>query len=177
MTTRRPTILLDMDGVLVHNNQKFLDKLNETFGTRYKRDDITDFHYSNFSYEQRNYMYHLWNQPWVYDHAELGQEEMKAINELRKMARVVACTAPLEGHIQGKYRWLRQHFDKEDITIAHDKNLVKGDILVDDAIHNLQQFDGHTIVYTQPWNLDWLGNRVERFSQIPTVAKVLLHEF
>jgi len=168
-------ILLDMDGVLVHNNQMFLDSLNKTFGTEFQKHHILDFHYSMFTPEQKSYMYNLWNQPWIYDKAELGQEEMKAINELRGLGRVVACTAPLEGHIQGKYRWLRQHFDKQDITICHDKNLIKGDVLVDDAIHNLDTFDGHTVCYTQPWNLNWIGSRVERFSQLPLVIKALTH--
>jgi len=164
----KPTILLDMDGVLVHNNQRFLDLLNKKFGTSYAKTDIKDFHYSCFSYNQRSYLYSLWNGPDIYDDAELGQKEMKVIEKLRSLGRVVACTAPLEGHIQGKYRWLRKHFDKMDIIIAHDKTMVRGDFLVDDAIHNLDVFPGTPICYTQPWNLDWQGYRVDSFQEIPS---------
>jgi 5'(3')-deoxyribonucleotidase len=168
------TLLLDMDGVLVHNNQNFLERLNETFGTSYEKEDVADFHYSMLSREQRSYMYNLWNQPWIYDDQELGQAEMAALEALRARVRVVACTAPLEGHIKGKYAWLRRYFHKRDITITHSKDLIRGDFLVDDAIHNLDAFPGTPICYTQPWNLDWLGNRVENFTQIPIILEALL---
>jgi 5'(3')-deoxyribonucleotidase len=170
----KPVVLLDMDGVLVHNNQHFLDRLNEAFSTSYKSEEIVDFHYSMLSKEQRTYMYNLWNQPWIYDNKELGQHEMAALETLRSMCRVVACTAPLEGHIKGKYAWLRKYFDKNDIIITHSKDMVKGDILVDDAIHNLDSFPGIPVCYTQPWNIDWIGNRVESFNQIPTVVQEIL---
>ena len=123
-------------------------------------------------------MYHLWNHPNLYDNTELGQEEMRALEAMRSFAEVVACTAPLEGHIQGKYKWRRRHFKKGSIVITHDKSLIRGDILVDDAIHNITAFPGSTIIYTQPWNMhhDSINgsSRVESFSQIPQVALDIL---
>lgn len=171
----KPIVLLDMDGVLVHKNQVLLDQLNEKYGTEFEKHDILDFHYNFMSHAQKNYMYHLWNQPDIYDDYELAQEDMLALDALRSFARVMVCTAPLEGHIQGKYSWARRYFGKNDIVLTHDKAMVRGDILVDDAIHNLEAFPGKAITFTQPWNLHYDSiQRVDKLSQIPLVAKELL---
>lgn len=54
-----------------------------------------------------------------------------------------------------KLDWLKINFPfVKDVIIVngHLKHLVHGDILVDDGIHNLEDFEGIRILYTQPWN-------------------------
>lgn len=55
-----------------------------------------------------------------------------------------------------KIEWLKMHFSFiPDIIVIyrqHLKHLVRGDILIDDAIHNIKDFEGIGILYDQPWN-------------------------
>ena len=55
-----------------------------------------------------------------------------------------------------KIEWLNREFPYiKDILVvykAHIKHLVKGDIMIDDGIHNLEHFEGVRILYNQPWN-------------------------
>lgn len=57
-----------------------------------------------------------------------------------------------------KIEWLQKHFPYiEDIIMTHKthvKHLLRGDILIDDGIHNLTKWQGVGILYTQPWNED-----------------------
>lgn len=54
-----------------------------------------------------------------------------------------------------KIEWLREHFPhiKDHIIVnGHLKHLIYGEILIDDATHNVQDFKGIGILYAQPWN-------------------------
>lgn len=148
----RPIVLLDMDGVMVNHNQRHLDLLNEEFGTAYTYDQITDFEYSFLTSEQREFIFTCWKQQDLYAHDALTKDQLEVIDGLREIARVVACSSPMEGHIRSKYAFLTRYFEKHNIVLTRDKTLVGGDILVDDAPHNIKSFPGHAIVFDQPWN-------------------------
>lgn len=55
-----------------------------------------------------------------------------------------------------KVEWLQEHFPYiEDILVnykTHVKHLLRGDILIDDGLHNLEHWQGIGILYNQPWN-------------------------
>lgn len=55
-----------------------------------------------------------------------------------------------------KVEWLLKHFPYiKDIMVnykSHIKHLLRGDILIDDGVHNLVHFEGIGILYNQPWN-------------------------
>lgn len=40
------------------------------------------------------------------------------------------------------------------IVFAHDKSLIKTDILIDDGPHNFDNYTGRAILFDQPWNRD-----------------------
>ena len=55
-----------------------------------------------------------------------------------------------------KVEWLQREFPYiKDIVVNHKthvKHLLRGDILIDDGIHNLTHWQGIGILYAQPWN-------------------------
>jgi 5'-nucleotidase len=55
-----------------------------------------------------------------------------------------------------KVEWLQENFPHIPnillVIKAHIKHWVRGDILIDDGIHNLEHFEGIRILYNQPWN-------------------------
>lgn len=62
--------------------------------------------------------------------------------------------------------WLKNNkFNVEEskIHILTDKRLAPVDILVDDAVHNLENVESANIIpicMTRPWNVQWKGNRI-----------------
>lgn len=54
-----------------------------------------------------------------------------------------------------KLKWIHNNFPyiKDVIMVnTHLKHLVRGDILIDDGLHNLLDWQGIGILFTQPWN-------------------------
>lgn len=54
-----------------------------------------------------------------------------------------------------KVQWLKDnvpHIKNLCIVNGHIKHWVRGDILIDDAAHNLTEFDGIGILFSQEWN-------------------------
>lgn len=176
-----PIVLLDMDSVLVEHNFRHIEKLNEFFGTAYTPEDIVDFKYEGFEEEEREFIFEQWERPDLYDNDELSQAQLDVIDNLREFARVVVCTSPMAGHIASKYRFLLRYFDRHDIIMASAKYLVSGgDVLVDDAPHNIRDFslytDGHAIIYDKPWNQGIFGPRAYEFEDIGVLVTSALME-
>lgn len=56
-----------------------------------------------------------------------------------------------------KLEWLNNNFPyiKSVVMVnTHLKHLIRGDILIDDGIHNLEKWQGISVLYSQPWNQD-----------------------
>ena len=57
--------------------------------------------------------------------------------------------------VMDKVGWLGDYFShikRRNIMFVNDKGLVCTDYLIDDGLHNLKAFKGHSLVYDQPWN-------------------------
>lgn len=170
----KPVILLDCDGVLVNHQEQNLAQLNHAFGTSYTMDYVTSFDYSNFPNDHAAYLRALWYKT-SYDEDILTESQLETIEGLRSLGRVVVCSSPLVGHADSKLQFLQHYFDPKDIIFARDKNLLDAEILIDDAPHQLAGFDGHAIIYDQPWNRLIAGARAFEFDDIgPLVISYLM---
>jgi 5'-nucleotidase len=164
--TKNNIILIDMDGVLTDHTPRHCAAFNEHFGTSLTPADITSFEYDFLTPEQRHFMMCLWDLPGIYDEDSLTAEQLEVLDGLREIGRVVACSSPMAGHIESKYRFLTRYFDRADIVLASDKDLVDGDILIDDSPRNIRAFSGHTIIYDRPWNQGVKGPRARSFEDL-----------
>jgi 5'(3')-deoxyribonucleotidase len=65
--------------------------------------------------------------------------------------------------IQEKMEWIENNLDgvieSRDLVFTYKKYLVRGDILIDDAVHNINLFPGKVIIFNQPWNRS-IQNRI-----------------
>lgn len=55
-----------------------------------------------------------------------------------------------------KYQWLQQHFpflSWQQIVLCGSKQVIAGDIMLDDHFKNLDHFKGKTILFSQPHNM------------------------
>lgn len=69
--------------------------------------------------------------------------------------KVTIVTASYYQTVSTKAEWILNHFGKlkwEDIIICKQKNMVTGDIRIDDGIHNLEGMDGIKILFDMPHN-------------------------
>jgi 5'(3')-deoxyribonucleotidase len=89
-------------------------------------------------------------------------------DRLRMRGEVVVVTAPYESAklwTHERLAWLKTHFEvpKKDVVFCKRKELVRGDVLIDDALHNAQDFPGPVLLIDRPWNrADKLPEHVTR---------------
>lgn len=137
----KPTVLLDVDGILADFITPALALVKRLTGATYEHDDIStweifdsmpeaesvkDMIYKQFM-TQRGYCRSI---P-VYPCAKEG------VRELQKVADVVVVTSPFWGSptwMHERQEWLQEHFgiDKDDVIHARRKHRIMGDVFVDD---------------------------------------------
>jgi 5'-nucleotidase len=57
-----------------------------------------------------------------------------------------------------------------------DKSLIKADIMIDDHFKNLDHFEGETIMFIQPHNINSTGHRHKMVATWTEIEKLLLPE-
>lgn len=92
-----------------------------------------------------------------------AQEGVKAIRA-EPDAEIVVVTSPwhsCKGWLEARCTWLKEHFGIEpaDIISARRKELIRGDVLIDDRLKNVEAWqqawpDGKAYIFDQPYNLD-----------------------
>lgn len=148
-------IILDMDDVLCHFVDSWLCFYNTMTGKCGKKCDIK-------SWDVRPYIgddiYEYLVYAEVYSEAKPNVDAQKYTRKwLSEGHQIVVATRALNYIAAAeKIKWVQEHFphlaDKLHIVTGDTKHWLGGDIMVDDAFHNLLFFDGHRIVMNQPWN-------------------------
>lgn len=149
---------VDVDGVVADLNTEWLRRINAAQLTTYSVEDITEWDMKCVSRDGYDVYQHL-RDPDLYDHVRPYRGALEAIEVLRDVGhRVVFVTSCSVGKYDAKERWLVRHgflpdhYVQPDFYPANDKSLIRADVLIDDAPHNLETFPGERILIDQPHN-------------------------
>lgn len=158
ITTPRPTVLLDVDGVLAD----FSGELLRWVGPQYTRAQLTEWDLTKaLGIENRQHLFDEYaSEPGFCESLPVLEGAQDFVEELRKVADVVIVTSPYSAARLWTFerlRWLERHFgiSKYDVIFAKRKYLVKGDVMIDDGPHNIDEFvnrGGRGLLIDQPWN-------------------------
>lgn len=159
MTEGKFTVLVDIDGVLLDTLPAWLDWLNNKYNTQVlpthiKLWDVADF-FPELSPEQvREPLY----TPAFWDTVKPKQGAVEGWRALkrRKDLDVFICTSSgLDGLKDKFYRAVFPYFENlswNDVIIASRKQMVLGDFLIDDGLHNALGGNYTTILIDAPYN-------------------------
>lgn len=140
---KRLTILIDMDDVLEDLVGCWISELNRKHGTKVTIEDVTDWKIAKFfptlSSEE---LYEPLFDPNMWSRLEAmpnAPETVKRLVDDGHTIRVVTAThygtvLPKMKRFLSMYPFLKW----EDVIIASDKSLIAGDVIIDDAPHNLE---------------------------------------
>jgi 5'-nucleotidase len=105
-----------------------------------------------------------------------SREILEQLNQRYELFVVSAATEyPLS--LGEKVEWLGQHFPFipwQRIVLCGSKQIVCGDIMIDDHFKNLDFFPGRTLLFTQPHNQGLSEHGHERVNSWDDVARLLL---
>jgi 5'(3')-deoxyribonucleotidase len=151
-------IIIDLDDTLYDLCTPWIKYLNETTGKNIQPFEITNWNMSTYYPElSKTELYRPLNDCMVWPEVEVFENAVETINEfMREGHEVVFCTATHPIIVSKKmeqtvYRFF-PNWDYHNLIICHKKDMIRGDVLIDDGPHNLKNFQGHRILFTAPHN-------------------------
>lgn len=152
------TILLDADGVLENLTEEWVALLNEKYGTSVAYDDVTDWDmtksFPTLTYEQ---VYGVEIEEALYLRLKPLEGAVESVNRLLDEGHevFVVTSTPYQIIPFKMENVIFRYFPRlnwENIIITYRKQLIKGDVLVDDGFHNLVDGAYHKLLMDAPYN-------------------------
>lgn len=155
------TILCDFDDVLINFCEVWVELINEQNGTLVNIKDITEWEISKF--------FPTLTEEQIYKPLYEGKIWDKvtplrgAVNYLKRLKedghKVYIVTSSHYKTIETKTeKVMFKYFpfiDISDVIVCHNKQMIMGDFLIDDGIHNLINISCSGILMTQPHNINY----------------------
>lgn len=156
-------ILIDQDSVLYDLSSPWYGAHNKDYPDHHlKAEDITGWNTQQVCDDNNctANIYSYFDNPDIWSNGdvlgnsnEITREWLDTYKDIELGILTTAANAMSMPH---KIAWLQKHFPHiKNIMVvykAHIKHWVSGDILIDDGLHNVENFTGIRILYGQPWN-------------------------
>lgn len=152
------TILVDMDDTIEHLLKAWVEYLNERHGTSVKLEDITEWDLTvAFKTLTREQVFAPLAEDELWERVEPMEKAADVLQRIiTKGHTVKIVTATAYQTVRSKMEnVLFRHFPFlawKDVIIAQNKQMIKGDVMVDDAPHNLENGDYVRILMNAPHN-------------------------
>ena len=184
-------IYLDVDGVIYNINKCALDIASEEFGLTLEWEKNDDWWWQGKNMTDtpppREYFEKLLNRKGFFLNGEAVDGAIKGVNELHDYGfDIKFITAPHWSSpymIHERMEWLEKNFnwfkkEKHLILTSNKKVCDKEDrVLIDDYPHNLNWIDGLNICFSQTYNREYNGLRVEDWNELVKYLIELEKEF
>ena len=177
----RPVILVDMDSVIVDLMSEWHRRYNEDYG-----DDLTVDRL--LTWETERYVkpecglkiYDYLDEPGLFLNLRPLPGAIESLRRLHERFDIVIVTSSRMNAYAEKEQWVERHLPfigRKNLIFAHRKELIRGEMLFDDAPHNLLAFQqtGRTAVAMDyPYNRHVPGPRVKNWNEFERLAEQLL---
>ncbi len=181
---RKLTILVDMDDTIEQLLKAWLKCLNDKYGRSVKCEDVIDWDITRvYPGLTRDQVYEEINLPGFWGKVEPVPGAVEALRHFIDAGhRVFIVTAtPYKSVPEKMDDLLFRYFpflSWENVIITSSKQLIKGDVLIDDGVHNLEDGDFEKILITAPYNKDYDAeangmHRVSTWKEIEAIAENL----
>lgn len=153
------TILIDIDGVIFNTQETLLKWLNSFHLLNYTIEDITSYDWFDKTFID----------PWepmefeeFWNDIAVNQQAIDYILKWKHEGHNIKFVTATYYHHALPYKiyklldYFKGEFNDKDVIICHDKEMIKGNILIDDCYDNINKFamnfGYYGILYKQPWN-------------------------
>ena len=169
----RPRILIDMDDTINNFLGYLCEAYNERYGENLKLSDMTDWDITKFM-GQRGI--ELFKEEGFFEKIPEKKNALKAIKKLIESADydvyvVTACTTNHE--LEEKFKWFEENlpeFNKDRIIKCKEKEIIHGDVLIDDNVANLDRCSPfmRCVLFDMPHNRE-----EDRYPRIKSLSEVI----
>ncbi|UOE93439.1 5'(3')-deoxyribonucleotidase [Alkalihalobacillus sp. LMS39] len=138
------TILLDMDSVICDLMTEWHKRYNEDYQDNLSVDKLKCWNSENYvKKECGTKIYDYLDEPGLFLHLKPLDHAISVIERLHHKFQIFICTSSRTYAYTEKEKWVEKHLPfigKEHIIFAHKKEMIRGDLLFDDAPHHLKAF-------------------------------------
>ena len=158
---RKVTVLIDIDDTMTHLTRAWCRCLNKRYGTNVSANDILEWKISNYFPElTEDQVFAPLHEDSFWWDVEPMVDAPRYIKQLMDEGfNVYICTASFFDTIKSKFeRVLGRYFpfiSWNQVIVTKNKQLVNGDILIDDGIHNLEGGRYKKVLMSAPHNRDY----------------------
>ena len=151
-------ILVDMDDTLEQLLKAWVNRVNEKFGRQATLEDIVDWNVAKaYPGLTRKEVYDVTYEPGFWESVEPMPGAAEALKHfMAEGHEVYVVTATEPEHVEEKMnRLLFRYFPFltwSQVILTGRKQLIRGDVLIDDGIHNLEGGDYKKILFTAAHN-------------------------
>jgi 5'-nucleotidase len=168
-------ILVDMDGVLADVYHRFFELHKEESGKRLSVSDIRGMKEAEAFPNQIKWV----NTPGFFRTVPVMTGSQDVLRKLNQNYEVVIVSMATEFPLclTDKQLWLNEYFPFigwQQMIFCGNKNIIMADIMIDDHPKNLDNFNGKTIIFTQPHNMNLADSRHQRVASWGEIEKLLL---
>lgn len=176
-------VAVDVDGVVADLHTEWLRLYNDDYGDKLRPEDITKWNIHElvkpecgekiFDYLRRSDLY---SKVPAVPGAREGVAEIRANGH-----RVVFVSSAVLGSLDQKFKWLIDNGflknkggkPESDLVFSHDKTLIKADMLIDDGLHNVREWE-YALLVDAPYNRENTNaTRVYNWTHIPLAVEVI----
>lgn len=170
-------ILIDIDSTLTNFSEVLLHELNDIYKTSYPHSAIDSYEWFDQTFED----------PWsitdttaFWNKVQVNPYAIETIHNLMDNNLIYLVTASHYNNCLGyKIKSTLAAFPDKmlstyNVIVAQNKSMIKGDVLIDDSMDNLKNFNGVKICYAQPWNESWTeGIRTNSWTKIYEILSII----
>lgn len=178
------TILVDMDDTIEYLLKAWVQGVNEAYGYSASYDDVRSWDVSRaFPGLTRAQVYEIPMRPGFWAAVEPIPGAAEALRRFMDVGHevLIVTATPFDSVPEKIGGWLFEHFPFltwDQVIITGRKQLIRGDVLIDDGVHNLEGGDYVRILMTAPHNRDYDAEkngmiRVHSWAEIETVVETL----
>ena len=171
----RPKVLLDCDDVITNFLEHLLEKWNAQVSDE-KKIEIDDIKTWDLGQYADPSIFEIFRSEGFFEELRAKEYSISSIKQLIESERydiyvVTACGTPLE--FAEKLRWFKRYipeFNTNRIISIKEKSMIRGDIIVDDNVANLDECARYMdcVIYDMPSNAD-----VKRYPRIKNLADLI----
>lgn len=171
---RKPVVLLDVDGVLADFCGAVIEHLRGV-GVSKDESQITDYDIPKalmLTEEARWHFFSLLEWDGLHSVLKPYSDALEAWEELNSLSEVHVVTKPFarsRSWMFSRLSWLEKHFGlgPDEVTFTARKELVWGDVLVEDDHRNLEKWRnkwkrGKPVLISRPWNESFEARSLRR---------------
>ena len=154
----KKVVLVDMDDVLNNFVETWLKEIEDKYGYHKTSEDITEWSVYKFYPDlEPNYLYGILDDPEFWKKVQPKEDAIRYIPKLQEYFDIYVVTSAWSFISIGSkiINILFKYFPtikSDHVIICDNKQMIKGDVIIDDGIHNLIGHDAIKLLYDTPHN-------------------------